>query len=1130
MANRSVTVRLAAEVGNYLSGMKQAQSATDQLGSTTQKTAKNSEGAFSRLASAARNNEQAWSTVSTGLMGVGTAAVAGAGMAVKKFADFDKAMSSVQAATHASAGDMDALRDAAIRTGADTAFSAEEAARGIEELAKAGVSTSDILGGGLDGSLALAAAGALDVGQAAEIASSAMTQFKLEGSQVGHIADLLAAGAGKAQGSVQDLGAALNQSGLVASQAGLSIEETVGGLAAFASAGLTGSDAGTSFKTMLQRLNPQSKEAAALMDELGLTAYDSQGNFIGLSEYAGKLQGALSGMSDEQRNAAMQTLFGADAVRAAAVLYEQGAAGVEKWEASVNDAGYAAETAALMQDNLAGDLEKLGGAFDTVFLKAGSGPNTFLRGIVQGAESAVDAIGKIPSPVLSAGAALAGIAGTGMLIAGGLMKGITAISETKAALETLGITAEGTKGKLAGFGKGVGLATGMAVLAKGLIEITDASAPAATGLADIENALAGVPGNLDAVNALFRDAEWANGNQGGFAGAMHGTVEGINSVGDALTRLQNTSAGEDLFSWGNDILGAEDNLNTMRDQIQSVDEAISNMASSGNMEGAAEQFRAVMDSVSESGGDVQEAASQFDDYRAAVQDYATSLGVTLSDQETFQAMMGEMPASLVEAAGGADQAADGISGLGDESEDTAASLEDIISSLQMLGELNMSVAESTGAFHEAQRNLAETLAQTGVALNEQGTAFDVTTQAGYEAQQAFDGMARSGWDMAEAMANNGASLGEVQGALQSTYDGLINTGTQFGLTAEQAEALARNVMGIPEEKSVETWMDETAKTIAEATGQSIDAIPAEKWVDIAVSDQGSADVVRAKIDSMHGKQIDTLVTDKGTVQLTQEQINAIYGKTTKIAVTDKGTVFQTQGKIDGVTDGDATIIVDENGVAHVQGAINGVQDGGATVHVGERGVSGVQGAINGVQGKTVYIDVIKRYGSLGGHVSNANDSVGVMKRATGGRAPGLAGVPAAAVGMRLPTTGPGTGVVDGILGVSASGMPRVRVDAGEWITNRRSSDKYDTVLGMINSDHPAVQHLAGLAAGGRLEHVPTPGRAYATAAPEAPPMVVKTDPAEMRQALQGATLELAFGSERVLANVVFEGARSRRGR
>src|SRR5699024_6183113 len=142
--------------------------------------------------------------------------------------------------------------------------------------------------------------------------------------------DLLAAGAGKAQGGVQDLGAALNQSGLVAAQMGLSLEETVGSLTAFASAGLVCSDAGTSFRAMLLRLANPTGKSAKLMDELGISVYNAQGEFIGMEALAGVLQDRLGGLSQEQRNAALATIFGQDAIRTSAILYEQGAEGVDR--------------------------------------------------------------------------------------------------------------------------------------------------------------------------------------------------------------------------------------------------------------------------------------------------------------------------------------------------------------------------------------------------------------------------------------------------------------------------------------------------------------------------------------------------------------------------------------------------------------------------------------------------------------------------------------------------------------------------------------------------------------------------------------------------------------------------------
>lgn len=387
MAVRSVSVRYSASVGSLISDLNRAAQANDRLATSADKAAAKQEQSANRQAKA------------------GAVVALGLGVAIAKFAEFDAAMSGAQAASQTTGAELNNLRNAAIKAGADTQYSATEAANAITELSKAGVATSDILGGALTGSLNLAAAGQMDVADAAETAATAMTQFNLKGDQVNHIADLLAAGAGKAQGSVSDMGMALKQAGLVANQTGLSIEETTAGLTAFASAGLIGSDAGTSMKSMLQRLTPQSKEAAGLMKELGISAYDASGNFIGLEKFAGNLRTSLQDLTPEQRNAALATIFGSDAVRAASVLYDQGATGIAKWTSEVNQQGFAAKQAATLTDNLKGDIERLGGSFDTVLIQSGSGANDTLRTLVQTGEQLVNVLGTIPGPVLTGAAA-----------------------------------------------------------------------------------------------------------------------------------------------------------------------------------------------------------------------------------------------------------------------------------------------------------------------------------------------------------------------------------------------------------------------------------------------------------------------------------------------------------------------------------------------------------------------------------------------------------------------------------------------------------------------------------------------------------------------------------------------------
>ncbi len=316
--------------------------------------------------------------------GVTSLAIGGIGLAaVKTSTDFNAAMSGVGAVANASAGELESLRDAALKAGADTVFSASEAASAQAELVKAGVSVSDTLGGALTGSLSLAAAGQLELADAATISAQAMNIFGLGGADVSHIADVLAAGANKSAADVGQLGDALRQGGLVAKQTGLSMEETVGVLSLFADNALIGSDAGTSLKTMLQRLVPQSDEAAEAMKAMGLQFFDAQGAFVGIDEVAAQLQTSLAGLSDEQRQSALATLFGSDAVRGASILMEGGKAAVDEYTAAVNDMGAAQRMSAAQTDNLKGDIEAFSGAVETSLINLGDLSDSALREITQ---------------------------------------------------------------------------------------------------------------------------------------------------------------------------------------------------------------------------------------------------------------------------------------------------------------------------------------------------------------------------------------------------------------------------------------------------------------------------------------------------------------------------------------------------------------------------------------------------------------------------------------------------------------------------------------------------------------------------------------------------------------------------
>lgn len=840
MATRSISIALEARVQGFVSGMRTAQQATNDLGS--------------RIQSFAEQNEQHLDRVGKAGMVLGGGILAGIGLAVKSFAEFDKAMSEVQASTHESQANMDLLREAAIDAGADTAFSAKEAAEGINELAKAGVSTKEILAGGLTGALSLAAAGSLGVGEAAEIAASALTQFKLSGKDIPHLADLLAAGAGKAQGSVQDMGAALNQTGLVAASTGLTIEETTGALAAFASAGLTGSDAGTSMKTMLMSLNPNSAAAATLMNELGIKAYDAQGSFIGMSEYAGVLQGALKGMGDEQRNATLKTLFGSDAVRAANVLYEQGSEGIEKWEGAVNDAGFAAQTAAIMQDNLAGDIEKLGGSFDSVLIKGGGAAAEALRGLVQGLEDVVDSVGEIPAPVMNAAVGIAAVTGGVLLLGGGLMTVLPQLVAFKASQAALAVAMPRTATAMGVMSKAAGVA------AVALIALVAANAllgehDTAPKLEETTQAIMklnkaakdGGEGNLD---SLFQ--KWDSS-------ILKGAPSDVNNLADAVRRLANKDDWDRITQGSGDMfkaIGGGSAIGQIEERIRSLGDAMGQLAKNGATELAADQFKDLTKEFEANGQGAKEALNSVPGYKEALQGLANTAKVSLTDQELLDFAMGKVPASMqaaavstqtfTNAAGQSapvtEEMADALEKIGVSAQGTVTILNSFVEVMQKAGLLTLSERDSARAYADALAAVGLNADGTGAAVGEMGWAFDNSTEQGRKNQAMFDAVASAGMNTTQAMAETTDAFGQnvysqqqLQGNLGTTFNNLVTAAGQFGITGDEANALARKVMGIPPGVNIDTWMSDYAKRMAEQTTGAVNAIPNRKDVTIGVN-------------------------------------------------------------------------------------------------------------------------------------------------------------------------------------------------------------------------------------------------------------------------------------------------------
>lgn len=739
MADRVVKVTLKAVVSDYEQAMKRAAQATHEAGSEAEKLAQQKE-AFQQLGA-------------VGLT-MGTVIAAGLAVAAKASMDFDAQMSAVQASTHESAENMDLLRQAALDAGESTVFSATESAAAIEELAKAGVSTADILSGGLTGALDLAAAGGLEVADAAGIAATALKQFNLSGSDMAHVADLLAAGAGKAMGDVTDLAEALNQSALVAKQTGLSIEETTAGLAAFAEQGLLGSDAGTSFKTMLQSLNPTSAEAAALMEKYNLEAYDAQGNFVGLAEYAGKLKTGLSGLSTEQQNATLKTIFGADAVRAATVLYQQGSEGIEEWTDAVDDQGYAASTASMRLDNLKGDVEALGGVFETALIDTGSAANDTLRTMVQAISGLIGMYNDLPAPVQGTALALGAAAGAVALTGGAAAIAIPKWLQFKA-------TVEASTWSM----KGIGITASAAGLALG--------------------------GLFMIVGELAANHQRAQQKAQSYADTL---ADGTREITDATREMIATNLTADQsFLWISQGSLA-DNAETLGLSVSTVTDAIS-----GNADALDEVNAALQRGIAEGWKPSKDANLEL--YDAAVLLQAGIEGeVGALDTAAEKARQSEE--ATKGSADAAGTAAEAYQAEADTIKDLNSQLTDLIEQINAANGVAVDAITANADYLSALDGLAAQVEKTGTSLDESSVAGSANAAALSEVADKARDAAQAQFDQDLATMSADEAATKWNATLANQRQAFIDSAVAAGYNADEVKALADRIFQMPSEKSV----------------------------------------------------------------------------------------------------------------------------------------------------------------------------------------------------------------------------------------------------------------------------------------------------------------------------------------
>jgi len=356
----SMAVRLGIDLSDFEKNMKEFQKTWGGLG---------------------RQLQDAGTKIGMTFTAAGGAIAAGFGFAVNKAMDFDAQMSRVSAIAGATGAELEALRQTALDLGASTSKSATEVAIGMELMAAKGYDAMQVIAA-MPGVIAAAEASGEDMALVADTVASALNAFQLSASDASRVADVLAMSANTSAAGVIDLQYAFKYAAPVANSLGISLEELAAATGIMADNGMKGEQAGTTLRAALLRLTDPSKEAKKMMDQLGISVTDAQGKFLPFDRIIAQLANSTAGMTDAQKAQALSTIFGTEAMTGMLSLVT---AGPEKFRALTteleNSGGASAEAAAKMKDNLAGSMEELSGAIETLQIGLGSALAPAIRAV-----------------------------------------------------------------------------------------------------------------------------------------------------------------------------------------------------------------------------------------------------------------------------------------------------------------------------------------------------------------------------------------------------------------------------------------------------------------------------------------------------------------------------------------------------------------------------------------------------------------------------------------------------------------------------------------------------------------------------------------------------------------------------
>ena len=368
-------VTLAIKDTAYKKGLKDAEgnasSSTSKIG-----------GAFKTVGKVAK----------TAMAAGSAAAVAFTKTSIDSGMNFDTAMSQVAATMGTTVDKIENVKAKAEEMGRTTKYTATEAAEGMNILAQAGLSADEQISG-IGTVLNLASAGAMSLEESASYTAGAVKGFGDSMGNASYYADLMAKGATLANTNVRGLGEAFSGSAATAKNYGQAADSVTLSLLRLAEQNVTGSEASTALNRAMADLYTPTDDASKALDQLKVSAYKTNGEAKDFNDLVDELNGSLQGMTAEQKNNALATIFTTQGLQAFNKMTASSDATVQKfWKGIQDSSGSAAQQAATQLDNLKGDITLLSSATEGLELGFYNTFSGAIRGAIKGVTSEVSGL------------------------------------------------------------------------------------------------------------------------------------------------------------------------------------------------------------------------------------------------------------------------------------------------------------------------------------------------------------------------------------------------------------------------------------------------------------------------------------------------------------------------------------------------------------------------------------------------------------------------------------------------------------------------------------------------------------------------------------------------------------------